>query len=354
MPVGWTSWALTRLDLGPAQLVEEVVRRCGLPSTPEAREVVELHLATLDVSLDVGSPALLVPQLRWELTRWPQVAPGPRWTSVSEAVVEVLTDRLDELTCSAVVRHLDAAEAGADSDEGRAWAQRGRAGLTALTGPVQAYLGHAVAGRHDRAIDHLLRLADRGMPVGDLLMDVIAPAQQELGRLWERGVLDVAQEHVATSVTQVTMSSLHLRLVGEPRAGSTLVAATPPGDTHEVGLRIVTDLLRLHGWDTVWLGTSCPVPDVLDAVASSGASLLLLGASMTLHLPGLREAVEQVRADPRCDDVRVMVGGEPFRHAPTLGAWVGADLVATTATEAVEAAEGLLAPAAPTPGGSIS
>jgi methanogenic corrinoid protein MtbC1 len=341
MTSGWTSRALSRLDLEPDEMAVLVQRLAGLPDSEEARQLVGLHLSALDVSLDVGSPDLLVPQLRWEVLRWHHVAPGPRPSSVWEAVRRVLTERLDELTCSAVVRHVASADGSAASDEDRVWAQRGRGGLSGLTGHVQTYLGHAVAGRHEHAVRHVLDLADQGMPVGDLLVDVIAPAQYELGRLWERGVVNIAQEHIATAVTQITMSALHPRLFGGPRVGSTLVAATPPGDAHEVGLRIVTDLLQLNGWDTRYVGSSCPVPDIIEAVLTSGASLLLLGVSMTAHLPGLRSAVEAVRADPRCDHVRVMVGGEPFRHAPMLGEWVGADLAASTAVEAVEAAEGL-------------
>jgi methanogenic corrinoid protein MtbC1 len=68
---------------------------------------------------------------------------------------------------------------------------------------------------------------------------------------------------------------------------------------------------------------------------------------MTAHVPGLRRAVASLRADPRCAGVTVMVGGEPFRHAPALGEWVGADLVAEDGPQAVRAAA-LLVPAART------
>jgi methanogenic corrinoid protein MtbC1 len=341
-PAGWTSWALSRLDLGPAALAERVLHLSRLPDTPEGREVVDLHLASLDVSLDVGSPDLLVPQLRWEIARWHQVCNGPRAASVWQAVHSLLADSLDELTLAAVVRHVGAADATATAEESRVWAQRGRGGLSGLTGHVQTYLGHAVAGRHEQAIEHVLGLVDQGTPVSEVLTEVVASAQHELGRLWERGVVNVAQEHIATAVTQITLSSLHPRLCDAPRLGTTLVAATTPGDQHEVGLRIATDLLHLRGWDTRYVGASCPVEDVIDAVVRSEATLLLLGASMTSHLPGLQRAVESVRADPRCDGVTVMVGGDPFRHAPTLVEWVGADLVATSGAEAVAAADGLV------------
>jgi methanogenic corrinoid protein MtbC1 len=84
--------------------------------------------------------------------------------------------------------------------------------------------------------------------------------------------------------------------------------------------------------------------DVIEAAVAVEASLLLLGASMTCHLPGLRTAVGQVRSDRRCDGLSVMVGGRPFREVTSLREWVGADLVAGNAVEAVRAADGLLVP----------
>ena len=77
MTSDWTSWALRRLDLGRDDLADRVVGRAGLPSSPAGREIVDLHLCALDVSLEVGSPELLVPQLQWEVNRWAQVVSGP-------------------------------------------------------------------------------------------------------------------------------------------------------------------------------------------------------------------------------------------------------------------------------------
>ena len=343
MTPGWTSWALSRLDLTPTDLAAQVLRLSGLPSTDAAREVVDLHLCGLDVSLEVGAPELLAPQLRWEANRWHQVADAASGPRLWDSVRQVLTQHLDELTLLSVARHVEHAEALAAGDVGRAQFRRARSGLAGLSGDVTRYFEHAVAGRDAEAVGHVLALADAGWSVPELLLGVIAPAQDELGRLWERGALSVAQEHMATAVTHLAMYSLYPRLFEVERVGHTLVAATPPGDRHSVGLRMVADLLQHRGWDVQYVGTSCPVDDIIDAVVDAGATLLLLGASMTCHLPGLQRALGHIRADRRTDGLTVMVGGRPFRDAPALRSWVAADLVAAHAHEAVEEADRLLA-----------
>ncbi|GAA1931676.1 cobalamin B12-binding domain-containing protein [Nocardioides marmoribigeumensis] len=340
----WTSWALARLALSPAQVADRVVRLTGLPDSARAREVVELHLCALDVSLEVGAPDLLVPQLLWETHRWAQVDPPSGGPGVGAAVAFVLGEHLDELTVLSVVRHVEAAEAAAAAVVRRTPSRHEREGLAALSGDAADYLAHAIAGRHDEAIALVEALAGAGWSVHDVLLGLIAPAQEELGRLWERGALSVAQEHMATAVTHLAMYALYPRLAGRAQLGLSLVAATPPGDLHSVGLRMVTDLLQQRGWDVRYVGTSCPVDDVLAAAVEVDASLLLLGASMTCHLPGLRDAVGRVRADPRCDGLTVLVGGRPFREVSGLGRWVGADLTAGDANDALAAVDGLLDP----------
>ena len=350
----WTSEALSRLGLAPPEVAERVVRLTGVPDTPTAREIVELDLCALDVSLEVGLPELLAPQLSWEVHRWAQVSAEEVTSRPWGAVRFVLGEHLDELTLLSVLRHVEMADDLAATLVGHDLGNGVRGGLAGLPREVQEYLGHAVSGEDLAAVDHVLRLADSGWSVPELLLGLIVPAQEELGRLWERGALSVAQEHMATAITHLAMYSLHPRLYEAPRLGCTLVAATVPEDRHSVGLRVVSDLLQRRGWEVHYVGLSCPMADVIDAVVDSGASLLLLGCSMTCHLPSLRRAVDEVRADPRCDGVRVVVGGRPFNQVPELGTWVGSDLAAGHAIEVLEATDDLLALAPSSRAGSIS
>lgn len=339
----WVSWTLGRLDLRPADLAVLVRQRAGLPGSAEACELVDLHLAALDVSLDLGRPDLLVPQARWELTRWPAVAAGP--PALASAVLTTLAERLDELSLAALTRHVGAAVARAGTLENRAWADRGCSGLSGLAPATATHLELAVAGRHDAAVAHARWLVKRGTPPARVLLDVLTPAQQELGRLWERGVLTPDREAVATTATRQVLTALSSRPV---RHVGTAVAAAAPGDRHDLGVLVVADLLRSQGWRVQPASPDGAggVGAVVEAVVRSGAGLVLLGASMTAHLPALRRVVGALRADPRCEGAFVLAGGEPFRHDPGLGEWVGADLVAECGDAAVRAAAGLLVPRA--------
>ena len=53
-------------------------------------------------------------------------------------------------------------------------------------------------------------LAEQGVAPEELVLEVLVPAQREVGRRWERGDWSVAQEHAATGVTDTALGLLAL------------------------------------------------------------------------------------------------------------------------------------------------
>src|SRR5690606_6446315 len=108
-----------------------------------------------------------------------------------------------------------------------------------------------------RAID---AAHEGGLDVGCIYLDVFQPALREIGRLWQENEITVADEHLATAITQAAMLRLYERAYEwEQDGGPTLVAACVDVERHEVGLRMLCDLLELRGWRTRYLGAAVPV-----------------------------------------------------------------------------------------------
>jgi methanogenic corrinoid protein MtbC1 len=138
------------------------------------------------------------------------------------------------------------------------------------------------------------------------------------------------------------MSQLYPYLFSGERSGRTLVATCVAGDFHEIGVRMVSDLFELNGWDTHYLGANTSVPSIVKAVCEQEADLLAISATITPHLKSVRELIQQVRADASCSAVKIMVGGYPFRVVPELWQQLGADGCANDAATAVELADRLV------------
>lgn len=201
------------------------------------------------------------------------------------------------------------------------------------------YLAAIRAGSRRDALAAVDDALQDGMDAHTLYLRVFQPAMHEIGRLWQENRITVADEHLATAITQLAMSRLYEELFGgRVDAGPLLVAACADHERHELGLRMICDLLELDGWDTVFLGASVPVEDLVEMVKERRPAVVALSASITPHLARVREAVEAIRAAmPEVAPV-IAIGGRAFADDDALARRMGADI---TAKDAVEVAERL-------------
>jgi methanogenic corrinoid protein MtbC1 len=207
---------------------------------------------------------------------------------------------------------------------------------------------HALLGGYRGAANQLaLGAAQRGEPVRDLYLQVFQPVLHEIGRLWQMRKISVAQEHFCSAATQMVMSQLLPGVHTTERCGRSVVVACVRGELHDVGARMVGDFFDMAGWDPYFCGADTPHAAVVDAAARHAAGVLAISATMGYHLHAVRELIEMVRADPRCAQLRVMVGGHPFNVDPVLWRTLGADGTAADADAAVALANQWLAGAAP-------
>lgn len=198
----------------------------------------------------------------------------------------------------------------------------------------QSYLAAVLAGERRRALAVVERACAAGLDLRTLYLAVFQPTLREIGRLWQENRVTVAEEHLATAITQSAM----LRLYGDhdlPESnGPTLIAACAETERHEIGLRMLCDFLDLEGWETVYLGSSVPAASLARMVRDRQPEVVALSASITPHLPQLRTAIAAVRDAAGSEQPLILVGGRPFLDDAHLAGAVGADLSARDAAEA--------------------
>ncbi len=199
------------------------------------------------------------------------------------------------------------------------------------------YLDAILAGSRREAFGIVELARAEGLGIRSLYLDVFQPAMREIGRLWQDNRITVADEHLATAITQAAMARLYQELFqATPDPGPLLVAACADNERHELGLRMICDVLEMEGWDTVFLGASVPVEDLVEMVRVRRPQVVALSASIAPHVGRVREAIQAIRGVDGSAAPLIAVGGRAFMDDPDLAERLGADL---TAKDAVEAAE---------------
>ncbi len=156
-----------------------------------------------------------------------------------------------------------------------------------------------------QTVTHSLGSGTRAL---DLYVDVIAWAQHEIGRLWERNEVSVSQEHVATAISQLTLSQIYPALPRKNPIGRTALVSCVEGELHELGARMVADMLEVEGYEVVLLGANTPTESLIQMIRDLSPDIVGLSVSMESFLPAAIEAVKQIRAIGS-DSPQILVGG---------------------------------------------
>jgi methanogenic corrinoid protein MtbC1 len=204
------------------------------------------------------------------------------------------------------------------------------------------YLGLLLRGDRQRASQRILAAAQSGTPVRLIYLEVFQRAQREVGLLWQTNEITVAQEHYCTAATQMIMSQLYPLIFTGEKSSGTLVATSVAGDLHEIGVRMVSDLFEMDGWNTYYLGASTPAPAIVQALVERRAQILAISATLAFHVAAVQSLVAQVRASAACRAVKILVGGYPFNLTPGLWREIGADGHARDADAAIALARRLV------------
>ncbi|WP_434740206.1 cobalamin B12-binding domain-containing protein [Micromonospora sp. SH-82] len=194
------------------------------------------------------------------------------------------------------------------------------------TSPSAAFPGYldALAEADEYgAVDVALALLADGVSAERVLLELVAPAQAEVGERWARNEWSVAQEHAATHVSERVVAAVAAHADSRP-TGERIVVACMDGEWHSLPSRLVAEVLRLRGWQVTFLGASVPAAHLVSYLHRHDAHAVALGCALPMRLPYAHRMIEACRRS----DVPVLVGGRGFgsdgRWARTLGvAWAG-------------------------------
>jgi diguanylate cyclase (GGDEF)-like protein len=147
-----------------------------------------------------------------------------------------------------------------------------------------------------------------GLAAAAVLNRVIAAAMREIGALWERGAIGVADEHAATALTHRVLAAVYAQaLPDSPRHEGSILLAAIAGQRHGLGVRMAADVLEIAGYRVINLAADVPTDSLLEAIWHRRPHLVGLSATLADGVETVEDVIAAVREiAPR---MPIVVGG---------------------------------------------
>lgn len=200
-----------------------------------------------------------------------------------------------------------------------------------------------VAGDETGA-EHLLDDAlASGHDLFSLYLEVVSPALVAIGARWQRGELQIHEEHRASNIVARLFARVSARFAHRGPSRGTIVVGGPSGERHALALTMVADLLRSRGWYVSDIGTDVPAAAFARAVRDvDQLRAVCVGVTLRESVAEARKVITAVKKEIS-PDVKVFAGGaaidsEESAHKLGADAWARDPrmLLALLASEPVE------------------
>ncbi len=194
---------------------------------------------------------------------------------------------------------------GRDSD-------RPRATTKPLLSPV-TFLDLILVGDEPEASAALIDAYLHHHTLASIFDATITKAMHELGELWCKGAVTIADEHLATRVVLGALQKLRAIVVPAEPTGLKTICCGIEGDFHELPIHLAEMILESEGWDVINLGPNTPLFALSDMVKQRRPQLVCISARTLADRD--RAAIEygQLLKVTTKLDAAVVIGGEAFR-----------------------------------------
>jgi 5-methyltetrahydrofolate--homocysteine methyltransferase len=194
-------------------------------------------------------------------------------------------------------------------------------------------------GRKNLICKHTEELVLYGNDPQELLSNVLLPAINEVGYLFELGKYFLPQLIASAETMKLSIQVLEPYLIKE--SGDNLpvvVIATVQGDIHDIGKNLVALMLKNYGFQVVDLGKDVKNELIIEKAKELDADIIALSALMTTTMQQMKQVIDLAKKEGIRS--KIMIGGAVI--TPEYAAEIGADGYSKDAAEAVKVAKKLM------------
>lgn len=120
---------------------------------------------------------------------------------------------------------------------------------------------------------------------------IIAPLMVRIGEAWENGIISVAHEHMITHIVHQRFNQFFRIFPTSPKLPK-VIALSPSGEQHQLGLLLFTLFLRENGFSVVYIGPDTPLEGLEEMVSKQNFKLMCMSITTRKMLPVANQYID--------------------------------------------------------------
>ncbi len=205
-----------------------------------------------------------------------------------------------------------------------------------ISAMAEAYLAALIRQSTQAATAVIDQALSQGLPLRSIYLDIILTGQKQVGELWAKGELSIANEHVATQITIAELSRLRTYIRPRLSRKRTVASVAVTADNHTIAARVVADFFLMDGWEVRYLGGNLAAEDISAYVLNEQIDVLALSVTLTDFLEPARKVIDSLKNEPGAPFI--LLGGAAVISEWRKASNLGADLAVKNIDQALMAA----------------
>ncbi len=206
--------------------------------------------------------------------------------------------------------------------------------------PQDRLRADVLKGKRDVIVEDTRKAMEEGCEAKALLDEVLLPAINEVGELFDKGKYFLPQLIASAEAMKASIEYMEPVLL-QAKTGEdmpTVVIATVEGDIHDIGKNLVALMLKNYGFRVIDLGKDVPKETIIEAAREHNAQVIALSALMTTTMQQMRHVIDYAKEQEM--DAKIIVGGAVITQE--YADEIGADGYSKDAADAVKLTQKLL------------
>ena len=176
------------------------------------------------------------------------------------------------------------------------------------------FLKYLLNGYKNKARDLILNMYNNGIDIEWIYFNILEVALKEVGVLWEVGEIDVWNEHyISENILDIMRELKSHQRINDNRESS-IICLTAGSEQHNIGIKMIADLLEVSGIKVIYLGSNLPTLSIINAIKSENPKYIAISVTITNNIESAKNVIKAIRAYFKNKAPLIIVGGMAFAN----------------------------------------